>query len=449
MTLRAHIKETVSLALPISFGQLGHIMMGVVDSMMVGVIGAIPLAASSLVNGLFFLIMVIGIGVSMAATPLISMNKGAGKNKECGDVFSNSVVVNISFSVILMGASYSLSYLIPLINEPPEVVKEAIPFLRALSFSVIPFMVFQSYRQFLEGLSIPNPPMVIALLANILNALLNWIFIYGKLGFPSMGLYGSGISTTVSRWIMAIALVVFVHNYKRIRIYHPYVHLKFTNWALVKRLFSIGLPSGFQYFLEVAAFSFAAVMLGWMGSRQLAAHQIAINLASVSYMIILGIGYAGSIRVGQFVGEKNWINVRDAGFAAHAISFLFMLCSGILFIVFREQLASMYVKDKTVIEIASQLLIVAALFQIFDGMQATGVGILRGLTDVKIPLLVSLFTYWIIGIPVAALLGFYFNMGAFGVWLGLLLSLALLGISMVIRFHLKTKNHGWYEFHHQ
>jgi MATE family multidrug resistance protein len=209
---------------------------------------------------------------------------------------------------------------------------------------------------------------------------------------------------------------------------------------LIKKLINIGLPSGFQYFLEVGAFSFAAIMIGWIGSGQLAAHQIAINLASITYMIILGISAAGTIRVGEFLGENNLKKVRYAGFSALGIAISIMFCFGIILILFKTTLAEFYVGDTAVISIASQLLIVASLFQIFDGMQATGVGILRGLSDVKVPLVISLLSYWFIGIPIGALLGFYFNLGAVGVWIGLLIGLALLGLTMLFRFGNKTKH---------
>lgn len=441
MQIKQHIKETIKLAIPISFGQLGHVMMGVVDSMMVGQIGTVPLAAAALVNGLFFLVLVIGIGVSMAATPLISMAKGALKYNDCGKTLNHSLVVNFSFSIILAVLTFGMSYVIPLLNQPKEVVAEAIPYMRVLSFSSIAFMLFQTYRQFLEGLSIPNPPMVIALLANLLNAFLNWIFIFGKFGAPALGLFGAGIATTATRWIMAFALILFVLNYKRVKQYSPRLNFTSLDKNLLRKLINIGLPSGFQYFLEVGAFAFAAIMIGWIGSRQLAAHQIAINLASITYMIILGISAAGTIRVGGFLGENNWKKVRHAGFSSLGIAVTIMFCFGVTFIFFKTTLAYFYVKDIVVIGIASQLLIIAALFQIFDGMQATGVAVLRGLSDVKIPLIISLLAYWIIGIPVGALLGFYFKLGAVGVWIGLLIGLALLGLTMLFRFNYKTKHH--------
>lgn len=441
MQIKEHIKETIKLAIPISFGQLGHVMMGVVDSMMVGRIGTVPLAAAALVNGLFFLVLVLGMGVSMAATPLISMAKGAKKFDDCGKTLNHSLVVNFSFSIILAVLTFGMSYVIPLLNQPKEVVAEAIPYMRVLSFSTIAFMLFQTYRQFLEGLSIPNPPMVIALLANLLNAFLNWIFIYGKFGSPALGLFGAGIATTTTRWVMAFALILFVTNYKKVKLYNPRLNFSTLDKSMLRKLISIGLPSGFQYFLEVGAFAFAAIMIGWIGSRQLAAHQIAMNLASITYMIILGISAAGTIRVGGFLGENNWKKVRHAGFTSLGISVAIMFCFGVTFVFFKTTLANFYVNDIVVIGIASQLLIVAALFQIFDGMQATGVAILRGLSDVKIPLITSLLAYWIIGIPVGALLGFYFQLGAVGVWIGLLIGLALLGLTMLSRFNYKTKHH--------
>jgi MATE family multidrug resistance protein len=438
MKIKQHIKETLLLAFPISIGQLGHIMMGVVDSIMVGKVGTDSLAAAALVNGLFFLTLVIGIGLSMAATPFISFSKGEKNFDECGNVLAHSFALNFFFSLFLSLITYSTTFIIPFLNQPENVVKLAIPYMKVLSLSVIPFMMFQTFRQFLEGLSFPKSPMFIAILANLFNAFFNWIFIYGKLGFPSLGLFGAGIATTLTRWLMAFALIFIVFNHTKVKIYNPRIFIKKYDLILIKRLTQIGLPSGFQYFLEVAAFSFSAIMIGWLGSPQLAAHQIALNLASVTYMIILGIASAGTIRVGEFLGEKNLIKVRHAGFTAFAIAITIMFCFGISFIILKNILPTFYVNDLEVIKIASSLLIVAALFQIFDGMQATGIGVLRGLMDVKIPLLISIFSYWLIGIPIGAMLGFYFKMNALGIWIGLLIGLMILGISMLTRFYHKT-----------
>ena len=439
MNIRTHLRETFKLALPISFGQLGHIMMGVVDSIMVGKVGYASLAASALVNGLFFLVLVLGIGMSVAATPLIAIAKGEGKDEECGRILNQSFLVNIVFSFVLITGTYSVSLFIPYMNQPPEVTKVAIPYMQVLTASIIPFILFQTYRQFLEGLEMPNAPMVVALLANVLNAFLNWIFIYGNLGLPALGLFGAGIATTGTRWVMAISLMIFTLKYKRVSEFKPAVKIKPIDFNLIKKIISIGLPVGFQYFLEVACFTFATVMVGWLGSKQQAAHQIALNLASLTYMIMLGIASAGTIRVGNALGKKDVKQIRLSGFSAIGMGASLMLFFAVILISMKNILPTFYNSNPDVISYASSLLILAAFFQLFDGLQATSIGALRGLTDVKIPLYVSIFSYWIIAIPISLLLGFTFKLGVFGVWIGLSIGLVIIGTSMLVRFNKKSK----------
>ncbi len=439
-SIKKHFAETIKLSLPISLGQVGHIAMGVVDSLMVGKLGAVPLAAASLVNGLFFLILVLGIGMSMALSPLVAMSIGANRSKECGKTLNNSLIVNIVFAIILMGLTFAVSLLLPYLNQPVEVVKQGQSYLQILTVSIIPFLLFQTYRQFLEGLSLPNPPMVAAILANFLNAFLNWIFIYGNLGSPALGLFGAGVATTITRTIMAVSLMMYVFESKKLSEYSPRINLGTADKKLMKKIIDIGLPSGFQYFLEIGAFSFSAIMIGWLGSIQLAAHQIAINLSSVTYMIILGISTAGSIRVGRAVGKNDKTEIRRAGFSALALAVSIMFLFGLSFIIFRNQFPKFYISDTRVIELASQLLIIAALFQIFDGAQATGLGILRGLTDVRIPTIMSFTSYWIVAMPIAFLLGFGFHFGIIGIWIGLSIGLAVLAISLTLRFKIKSKS---------
>lgn len=436
---RQHLKETIKLAFPIALGQLGHIMMGVVDSIMVGKVGAASLAAASLVNGLFFLILVLGFGMTFAISPLIAIAKGENKLDQCGVILNHGVFVNSVFSVVLMIIVFLFSYLIPLLNQAPDVTLLAVSYMQILSASIIPFILFACYRQFLEGLSIPNPPMLIAILANLLNAFFNWIFIYGNLGFNAMGLDGAGYATTITRWIMTIALLGFVIKNQGLKIYKPQPHFNNLDNTLIRKIVGIGLPSGLQYFLEVAAFSFATVMVGWLGKIPLAANQIALNLASISYMIILGISFAGTVRVGEEFGRKNIEGVRRAGFSAIVLATSIMFSSGLFFILFRNFIPTLYIGNPEVIVIASNLLIIAALFQISDGLQASGIGILRGITDVKIPLYVSFTSYWLLGIPTGYLLGFVFNLGAVGIWIGSFVGLTGLGIFLLFRFNHKTR----------
>jgi MATE family multidrug resistance protein len=438
--LKKHITSTLQLAYPVIIGQLGIIMMGVVDSLMVGKIGAAPLAAASLGNGMTFIILIIGIGVSLAVTPLVAIAVGAGKKNDCGIYFRQSLLVNSVLSIIIVVLIYFGAELIKYFDQPLEVQSQAISYMKIIGLSSIPLMLFQTYKQFIEGLSIMRPAMIIALLANLINAFVNWIFIFGNLGFPALGLDGAGWATFASRVFMAIAMMGFVMTNKFFKQFDVSFHFKSINRPIIKKILSLGLPSGMQYFFEVGAFSFAVVMVGWLGTKPQAAHQIAINLASISFMSVLGISVAGSIRVGNAVGKKDIQETRRAGFTASLLGASIMAISGIIFILFRNYLPTLYVNDHEVISYASSLLIIAALFQISDGTQAVGIGILRGLTDVKIPTAITFIAYWIVGLPVGYLFGFTLKMGVQGVWFGLLLGLTTSAILLTLRFNSRSKN---------
>jgi MATE family multidrug resistance protein len=438
--LKKHITSTLQLAYPVIIGQLGIIMMGVVDSLMVGKIGAAPLAAASLANGMTFIVLIIGIGVSLAVTPLVAIAVGAGKKNDCGIYFRQSLLVNSVLSIIIVVLIYFGADLIKYFDQPLEVQRQAISYMKIIGLSSIPLMLFQTYKQFIEGLSIMRPAMIIALLANLINAFFNWIFIFGNLGFPALGLDGAGWATFASRVFMALALMAFVMNNKYFKQFDVSFHYKSINWPVIKKILSLGLPSGMQYFFEVGAFSFAVVMVGWLGTKPQAAHQIAINLASISFMAVLGISVAGSIRVANAVGKKDIQETRRAGFTASLLGASIMFISGIIFILFRNFLPTLYVNDQEVISYASSLLIIAALFQISDGTQAVGIGILRGLTDVKIPTAITFIAYWIVGLPVGYFFGFTLKMGVQGVWFGLLLGLTTSAILLTLRFNSRSKH---------
>lgn len=442
MRFREHALRTLKLAFPVAVGQLGHVMLGVIDSMMIGKVGASHLAAASLVNGLFFLIMVFGIGLSTAVTPLVAIAKGASNDDECGIILRQSLLVNLAVSVLLVIATYILADMIKYMNQPPEVTALATSYLKILSFSIFPFMIFQTYRQFVEGLSLTTPPMYIALAANIINVIGNYILIYGKLGMPRLELDGAGYATFFTRCFIAVSLVIYVFSNKSLKRYDPTLRFRNINFPMIKKILNLGVPSGFQYFFEVSSFSFSAIMIGWIGKNQLAAHQIAINLASVTYMMILGIGVAGSIRVGTFLGADDRKNTRKAGFSAVSVAVMFMAVFGLTFILLRNYLPLLYTDNNEVIGYAVNLLIVAAFFQLSDGIQAVGQNILRGLTDVKVPMILSFISYWIVGVSISYYLGFILNLGVTGIWLGLLAGLTTTAIFFSIRFHLKTKLHS-------
>ncbi len=437
---KTHIKETLELAYPVIISQLGFIMMGVVDTLMVGGLGAVPLAAASIANSLFILILIIGIGISYAVTPLASIAAGADQFGECGILFRNSFFINAITAFILLAATYSISLIIPFLNGNKSVVVLSVSYTQILGFSIIPAMLFQTYKQVLEGLSIVKPAMVVTIIANLVNVLGNWIFIYGKFGFPALGLDGAGWATFFSRTFMGIALMYYVVRSQEFKSYDLVLHFKEIKKDTIKKLLNIGIPSAFQYVFEVGAFSFAVIMVGWLGTKQLAAHQIAINLASVSFMATLGISSAGSIRVGNAVGRQNVGEVRRSGFIAIILGASFMASCGVLFIIFRNFLPSLYINDPKVISIASNLLLIAAVFQISDGTQAVGIGILRGLTDVKGPTIITFIAYWVLALPVGYLLGFTFNLQVIGVWIGLLIGLSASALMLTLRFNSKSKS---------
>ena len=440
MTYKEHLLNTLNLAYPVIIGQLGFIMMGVVDSLMVGSLGPAPLAAASLGNSLTIIIFIVGIGISFAVTPLVAISIGAKKYSECGIYFRQSLLVNLTVGLILTIIVVAGSELIIYFDQPLEVTMLAKSYTKILGLGGIPLMLFQTYKQFIEGLSVMKPAMIIAILANFVNAFVNWILIFGKFGFPSLGLEGAGWATFSSRVFMAIVLMIYVMNRSKFKQYDVSFHFRNINVPVIKKILSLGLPSGSQYFFEVGAFSFAVVMVGWLGTKQQAAHQIAINLASISFMAVLGISVAGSIRVGNAVGMRDISETRRAGFTASLLGASVMLVSGLIFILFRNFLPTLYINDQEVISYASSLLIIAALFQLSDGTQAVGIGILRGLTDVKIPTAITFIAYWIVGLPVGYLLGFTFGLNVQGIWIGLLLGLTTSAILLTLRFNSRSKH---------
>jgi MATE family multidrug resistance protein len=422
----------------VTIGQLGHVMLGVVDSMMVGRVGAEPLAASSLVNGLVFLVVVFGLGMTLAISPLVAIARGSEDHEQCGIILRQGLLINVLVALILNAVVYFGADLIYYLNQPPLVARLAVSYTKIISFTILPFMLFQSYRQFIEGLYHTRPAMYIMILANLVNVFGNWVFIFGNLGFPAMGLDGAGYSTLATRIFMGGVMMIYVMSSKRFREFDPSLKFKSFNFHIIRKILNLGIPTGVQHFFEVGAFAFSAVMIGWLGSKPLAAHQIALSMASMTFMIILGISAAGTIRVGNALGRKDLQGVRDAGYSALFLAAGIMAIFAITFITLRQVLPTLYIDNPEVISIAASLLIVAGFFQISDGVQAVGLGILRGITDVKMPMLISFVSYWVIGFPVGYILGFMTSLGVVGIWIGLLLGLTLAAIFFTLRFYIRT-----------
>ena len=431
MTLKEHLRKTVLLATPVVIGQLGHIMVGVADSVMVGRVGVIPLAASTFANSIFYVLFLFGIGVSNALTPLVSSTYPQNKSW-LHTLLQNNILLNIFIGIGIFLIAFTTSFFLGYFGQVAEVVAAARPYLWIICSSIIPVMVFQSFRQYSEGLSDTFIPMVVSIVGNLINVGLNYILIYGKLGFPRMELNGAGWASMISR-IFMLGLIIYLTRKKWMGMV-----MKFSK-QLMNQQFRLGIPLGFQYVFEIGAFSVASIMIGWIGAEELAAHQIAINMAAVTFMAASGIATAASIRIGNQFGLKDRISLRIAGFSSMGLVAAFMATCGVSFILFRESLPYLYIDDQHVTGIASSLLIIAAAFQISDGVQAVGLGVLRGLKDVKIPTFVTFFAYWVVAIPVSYLLAFQFGFGIEGVWYGLSLGLTVAAIFHIWRFNRLSK----------
>jgi MATE family multidrug resistance protein len=413
---------------------MGHILVSVADSVMAGQIGTLQLAAASLGNSIFTIVLVFGLGISYSMTPLVARADGRKNYTRIALILLNGLILNTLVGVLLFLAFWGLSPLIAHLNQPEEVVRLAIPYVNILFLSMVPLMVFQACKQFAEGLSLTKQSMYISIFANILNVGLNYVLIYGKLGMPAMGLNGAAWATLISRVIMAIMMGMFIYLSPRFGRYRKYLRRQYISWSHMKRMFQIGLPISLQMIFEMGAFSFSAIMIGWMGARELAAHQIALNVASVTYMMASGISAAATIRVGKLRGLGDAHGVHLAGYSSLILGALFMAFTAVLIILCKDLIPQFYVKDTSVHVLASQLLIIAAIFQLSDGVQVVGLGALRGLEDVKVPSMISLFSYWLIALPAGYALGFWAGFGAVGIWLGLFTGLTIAAVLLFFRF---------------
>lgn len=436
---KEHFKRNYQLAYPVVLSQLGHVLVGTADSVMVGRVGTEELAAVSVANAVFSVAMMFGIGISFGLTPLIAQSDGEGNQRAGMRFLKHSFVVNVFFGVLLFGILLFGGFILDILDQPKDVVALAKPYLAIVGFSLLPFMVFQTFKQFAEGLSFTKQAMYITLSANVLNIFLNYILIFGKMGFEPMGLVGAGWATLISRVVMAIVMVLFVRYYKVFSVYWNYFKVTVWNAKSFKNLLNLGVPTGFQYIFEVGAFASAAIMIGWMGAVPLASHQVAMNLASISYMMATGISAAATVRVGNQLGQRDIPTMRIAAFTCFLMAMLFMAFTGSIFMIFNHFLPTLYTSDPAVISIAASLLIVAALFQLSDGIQVVGLGALRGMGDVKLPTLVTFMAYWVIGLPSGYLLAFVFDFGEEGVWYGLLIGLSITAVILFIRFNNKSK----------
>jgi len=406
--------------------------MGVADNIMVGRLGAAQLAACGISNSVYFVIAVIGSGALSVVSPMVAGSQSKKGDDKPGNILFSAYRASLYLSAGIIAILVFLCYGFEWLGQPEEVTALSQPYLFIITLSTLPMYLFWAGKQFTDGLGYTKTAMRVTIIGLIVNVFLNWFFIFGLWIMPGLGLLGAGISTFISRCLMAWIMYRFIKN-----------HTVFKSWIQdarvfthqVKRIIKLGLPSGMQYFFEMAAFGSAAIIVGWLGTSPLAAHQIAINLAAVTYMIASGISAAAAIRVGNAASTGIPGAVIKAGTSALILTIAVMGIAGIIFMFLRTFLVRLYINDSEVIEIASSLLIIVAAFQLSDGIQVTGLGILRGIMDIYIPTLMTLIAYWGIGIPLGYYLARYQDMGVSGIWYGLLAGLSCSAIMLTYRFY--------------
>jgi MATE family multidrug resistance protein len=428
-----HLKETIFLSVPLIISQVGHIVTGLVDSYFLGKIGKTEQAAGFLANNFFVLLLVFSIGMSFGLTPLTTQATVNGNEKDQASLLKNGFVLNLALSILLFIILYFASPLLYYIQQPEDVVKLAIPFFQVLIFSIIPCSIFFTGKQFTEGRNNTTIAMYISIAGNVMNVILNYILIYGKFGFPEMGYMGSCWASCFARMIMAISFILFIYNNSTFAGISKILKEVKINFYDIKKLFTIGFGSALQFTFEVAAFVCCALLIGRFGKEQIDAHGIALGIASFTYMFGSGIGGASTILVGKYKAENNLTELKNTISTSLICTVTVTLFFGLIFMIFNHALAQMFNSDPQIIQLASSLLVIAGFFQLFDGLQVTQLGILRGMEDVKIPTIITLVGYWLICLPMAYLLGIYFNYQAIGVWLAILIGLCFVAVFLFFR----------------
>jgi MATE family multidrug resistance protein len=425
------LRSVFALALPVAAVQVGMMSMGVVDTIMVGHYAARDLAAVALGNLYFFSCVVFPMGLLMALDPLISQAVGAGDRAAVGRSLQRGLGL-----AILLGIPVALLLapgdpLFRLLNQPGEVAPVAAAYARAAIPGVFPFLGFVVFRQTLQAMGRVAPIVLTILGANVLNFLFNWILIYGRLGFPEMGAVGSGWSSSLSRWIMFLGLLVL--SWPLLRGYLlPFRRDAFFLKPLL-RMMRLGSPIGMQMTLEYGAFGATGILMGWLGTVPMAGHQVAMNLSSLTFMVPLGISQAASVMVGQGVGREDPPGARRAAGAGLILGVLFMSFTALMFLFFPGPLARIYTEEHAVLALAITLLPLAGIFQIFDGLQVVASGVLRGVGDTRTPMLLNLLGFWCIGMPVGIWMCFKEGLGPVGLWWGFVVGLAAVSILLLIR----------------
>lgn len=438
--MKNEASQTVRLALPIIIGELAQMALHLIDSAMVGAISYKQLAAAALVLNAMNIPFVIGIGMTISVSQMVSLAHGRRDSPLVSHyLFNGFILCALTAMVISLTLVFGRDLLYHL-GQDPEVVTLAMPFMKLMGLSIIPMLLFMTLKQFADGLEYTRTAMTLSLAGMPLNILLNWLLIYGNWGFPRLELAGAGWATLITRSLMFLALGVIILKHK---IFARYIAVSSSQWKLRKKtmgeLLHIGIPSSLQIGMEAGAFAVSGIIIGTLGAVAQASHQIALSCASFTFMVSMGLAQAGSIRVSNAFGRGDWAKIFIIGKSTILTALLYGVVCAIAFGVFRNQLPKAFNNNVQVLEMAGLLLIFAAVFQISDSTQAISAGLLRGIKDVKVPTILIGIAYWVVAIPFGYILAFHFNLGAAGMWLGLILGLTLASVFLISRFFKMSK----------
>lgn len=446
--LTKEFRYNLKLATPVIMGMLGHTFVGLIDNIMVGQLGTAQLAAVSLGNSFIFIAIALGIGFSTAITPIVAEADAANQTSQGCSAFKHGM-----WLCTILGAGLTIMIFIakPLMyamKQPIEVVELAMPYLNLVALSLFPLMIFQGLKQFSDGLSVTKYPMYATLAGNVVNVFLNYVLIFGKLGFPELGIIGAAYGTFFSRLAMVGLLWYLLLNKSKTKHYVSKVQWMRFDSMMLKKIINLGTPSALQMLFEVAVFTAAIWLSGTLGKNPQAANQIALNLSSMTFMVAMGLSVAAMIRVGNQKGLLRYDELRRIGFSIFLLGLFLAFCFAVLFFFGHKTLPLIYLDqndimnlndNREVLQIASKLMLVAAVFQLSDSLQVVALGALRGLQDVKIPTIITFVSYWIIGFPISFYLGQSYRLGSLGIWIGLLSGLTTAALLLFLRFNYLTK----------
>ncbi len=425
------------LALPVVTAQVGLMLMGVVDTLMVGRVSAVALAGVALGNLTFITLTVPAAGTLMVLDPIVAQAVGARDQKGVALGIQRGVVLAVVLSVVTSFVLLPVREMFVALRQTPEVVDVAAQYIRTSIPGVFPFLAFVVLRQSLQALGAMRVLVVVVVIANVVNALLNWVFVYGHFGSPPLGAVGSALATAISRWLMAVLLLGVGWSTLRPALMHW--HRATLEARALRRMLQLGVPIGLMQLLEFGAFSAIGILMGALGTREMAAHQIAINLASLTFMVPLGVGAAAAVRVGHAVGAGNDGAAVESTRAALVCGVGFMLAASVVLLAMPGLIAAAYTRDARVLALAAQLIPIAGVFQVFDGLQAVCAGVLRGLGDTRVPFVIILVGFWAVGLPVSIVLGFHTSLRAAGLWWGFVAGLGVVSALLLLRVRVRLR----------